>query len=134
MIHRLIDPFEFEGRSYTEIRVDDRVRVKHNLASLRVTKLAADLEKSGIRLGQGLDETPLEDLVRYAEFKAEADRILFEAFCQDFPSAAIGELSDEDKDLIDAHIAGVQELNNRRKAGLDIPPQKKRIQPVRSGS
>ncbi|MDQ3233491.1 MAG: hypothetical protein M3Q07_16870 [Pseudobdellovibrionaceae bacterium] len=134
MHHKLIDPFEFEGRSYTEVQLDDKVKVKHNMASLRVSKLAADLEKSGISLGQSLEDTSIDDVIRYAEFKSEADRLMFEAFCGNFPAAAIGELSDEDKDLIDAHIQKVMEENNRRKAGTGQPPEKKRIQPVRSGS
>jgi hypothetical protein len=134
MIHKLIDPIEFEGRVYSEIWVDDKVRVRHNMASLRVSKLAADLEKSGISMGRGLEEVSVDDIVRYAEFKAEADRLMFEAFCMDFPMAAIGELSDEDKDMIDAHIQKVIERNNQRKAGALQPAEKKRIQPVKSVS
>jgi hypothetical protein len=134
MIHNLIDPFEFDGRTFTEIRVDDKVLVRHNMASLRVSKLAADLEKSGITMGQSLEDASVDDIIRYAEFKAEADRLMFEAFCVDFPMEAIGELSDEDKDLIDAHIQKVIERNNQRKAGTLQAPEKKRIQPVKSVS
>lgn len=134
MFYKLIDPFEFEGRTYTEIRLDKKVKVRHNMASLRVSKLASDLEKSGISLGESLEDTSIDDIIRYAEFKAEADRLMLEAFCADFPAAAIGELSDEDKDLIDAHIQKVMEENNRRKAGTTEPPEKKRIQPARSVS
>ncbi len=134
MIHKLIDPFEFDGRAFTEIRVDDKVRVRHNMASLRVSKLAADLEKSGVNVGQNLDDVSIDDVIRYAEFKAEADRLMFEAFCVDFPMAAIGEMSDEDKDIIDAHIQKVIERNNQRKAGALQSAEKKRIQPVKSVS
>ncbi len=132
MLYKLIDPFEFEGRTYREVQLDEKVKVRHNMASLRVSKLAADLEKSGIALGQSFEDTPIDDVIRYAEFKAEADRLMLEAFCTDFPAAAIGELSDEDKDLIDAHIQKAIEENNRRKAGAAEPPEKKRIRRARS--
>jgi hypothetical protein len=131
MLHKLIDPFEFEGRTYTEVQVADKVRVKHEMASLRVAKLAADFEKSGVSIGQSLEDTSIDDIIRYAEFKAETDRIMFEAFCSDFPAAAIGELSAEDKELIDAQIQKVIDQNYQRKAATQSLPEKKRIQPVK---
>jgi hypothetical protein len=130
MIHKLIHPFEHKGETYSTISLPDAARFRHQVASLRVARDAAE-KSAGLKVDLSLSEDALlnPDLVRMLEINLESDRAMIEAFCEDLPADALDELSIEDMEVINAHIRRL--MHRETKAG-EAEPGKKPTRPAHS--
>ncbi|HET9239480.1 MAG TPA: hypothetical protein VFO10_19615 [Oligoflexus sp.] len=130
MIHKLIHPFEYKGETYTAISLPDAARFRHQVASLRVARDAAE-KSAGLKVDLSLSDDALlnPDIVRMLEINLESDRAMIEAFCADLPADALDELSIEDMEVINAHIRRL--MHREAKVG-EAEHGKKPIRPGRS--
>jgi hypothetical protein len=130
MIHKLIHPFDHKGETYTAISLPDAARLRHQVASLRVAKDAAE-KSAGLKADLSLSEDAIlnPDFVRMLEINLESDRAMIEAFCEDLPADALDELSIEDMEVINAHI---RRLMHRETKADEAEPGKKSTRPARS--
>jgi hypothetical protein len=130
MIHKLIHPFKHKGETIAAISLPDAARLRHQVASLRVAKEAAE-KSAGLKVDLSLSDDALlnPDLVRMLEINLESDRAMIEAFSEDLPADALDELSIEDMEVINAHIRRL--MQREAKAG-EAEPAKKPTRPARS--
>jgi hypothetical protein len=130
MIHKLIHPFEYKDKTYTAISLPDVARFRHQVASLRVARDAAE-KSAGLKVDLSLSDDALlnPDIVRMLEINLESDRAMIEAFCEDLPADALDELSIEDMEVINAHIRRL--MHRETKAG-EAEPGKKPTLPAHS--
>ncbi|WP_141732443.1 hypothetical protein [Oligoflexus tunisiensis] len=130
MIHKLIHPFEHKGETIAAISLPDTARLRHQVASLRVARDAAE-KSAGLKMDLSLSDDALlsPDLVRMLEINLESDRAMIEAFCEDLPADALDELSIEDMEVINAHVRRL--MHREAKAG-EAEPGKKPTRPARS--
>jgi hypothetical protein len=130
MIHKLIHPFKHKGETIAAISLPDVPKYRHQVASLRVARDAAD-KSAGLKVDLSLPDDALlnPDLVRMLEINLESDRAMIEAFAEDFPADALDELSIEDMEVINAHIRRL--MHREAKAG-EGEPGKKPTLPARS--
>jgi len=133
MIQKLVQPFDFDGKRFTEIRLSDYVKAKHTLAYAKVGKLASQLKKSGLSENPDFDELSEDEMVRFLEFEVQSQKILHEAFSEGFPPDALGELSAIDCGNISLHIKNVMDEHSRISGQSDDvrPSGKKKIHPIR---
>jgi hypothetical protein len=129
MIHKLIHPFEHNGETYTVISLPDALKLRHQIASMRAAQLTTE-KSAGLKVDIScFDEATADpDVFRLLEVSFESDKLMIEAFCEDLPSDAIGELAMDDVDVIKAHING---LLSRNKGG-EAEPAKKLSRPAPS--
>jgi hypothetical protein len=129
MIHKLIHPFEYNGKTYTDIHLPDTLKLRYQIASMRIGQLTAE-KMVGLKVTTSSLEEAMGDpnVFRMLEAGFESDRLMIEAFCEGLPSDAIGELAMDDVDVIKAHI---NRLSSRNKDDED-ESEKKPILPVPS--
>ncbi len=122
MIHKLIHPFEFKGKSFTEVHLPDTLKLRYQIASMRIGQLMAE-KTVGLKVNTSSLEEAMGDpnVFRMLEAGFESDRLMIQAFCEDFPSDAVGELAMDDVDVIKDHI---NRLSTRNKVDEDEPTKK----------
>ncbi len=116
-------PVEFNGSTYTCLMLPDEAKVRHEIAGIRIGKVLADFKKEKFS-SEDFEEDdflglPGEALVRFKEVERLCERLLIEAYCEDFPPDAIDELTISDKDAL---VAVIRKLQNPSAAVEKVDP------------
>ncbi len=113
MKYTLRHPVEFNGSTYTYLMLPDEAKVRHEIVGIRIGKVLADFKKEKFTTEDFAEDDflglPGEALVRFKEVERLCERLLIEAYCEDFPPDAIDELTISDKDAL---VAVIRKLQN----------------------
>jgi hypothetical protein len=122
--YTLRHPVEFNGSTYTYLMLPDEAKVRHEIVGIRIGKVLADFKKEKFSSEDFAEDDflglPGEALVRFKEVERLCERLLIEAYCEDFPPDAIDELTISDKDALVRVIRKLQNTNVMpEKAGVE---------------
>ncbi len=113
MKHSLKHAIQYNGTTITHLNLPDAAQVKHELVSIRIGKMLSEFKKENFVTEDfaedGVLGLPGEALVRFKEVERLCERMLIEAYCEDFPPDAIDELTISDKDAL---VAVIRKLQN----------------------
>ncbi len=130
MKYTLRHPVEFNGSTYTYLLLPDEAKVRHEIVGIRIGKVLADFKKEKFRSEDFAEDDflglPGEALVRFKEVERLCERMLIEAYCEDFPPDAIDELTISDKDALVSVIRKLQNPN--------VAPEKTGVEPGKKSS
>ncbi len=96
-------PIPYNDSNISSVTLPDAAQVKHEIVSIRIGKILADFKKENFVSEDFVEDDlglPGSALVRFRELELQCERMLLEAYCNDFPADAFDELAISDKDAI----------------------------------